>query len=79
MDYGLMTTEQALREHKERLDAAARRRQAAEAIQRRRIRSLLRKAILQTVRLDGTTRELATELAGLVRRAERRLSGRPCC
>ncbi len=79
MDYGLITTNQALREHEERLNAAARTRQAAEAYRRMRIRSNLRKAILETVRLDGSTRELATEFAGLVQRAERRLSGRTCC
>jgi hypothetical protein len=79
MDLLLMTPRETLREHGERLKRAEQSRRASEVSQRMRIRSRLRKAILETVRLDGGTRELAVELHGLVRSAERRLSGRPCC
>lgn len=79
MDYRLITPNLALREHEARLRDATRAWQAAEAYRRMRIRNNLRKAILETVRLDGSVQDLATELAGLVQRAERRLSGRPCC
>lgn len=75
----LMTTKEALREHTERLERAERARQVSEVYRRMRIRGRLRKAILETVRLDGSAQELAVELHGLVRSAERRLSGRPCC
>ncbi len=78
MDLFLMTPREALREHGERLQRAARARQASEIYQRMRIRSRLRKAILETVRLDGSTRELAVEFSRLVRKAECRLSGRLC-
>ena len=79
MDLRLMTSRQALREHDERVQKAARSRQAVEAYQRMRIRSRLRKAILETIRLDGSTRELAIELAGLVQTTERQLTGGNCC
>lgn len=79
MDYRLMTPNLALREHEARLRDANRAWQAAEAYRRMRIRSNLRKAILETVRLDGSVQDLATEFAELVRRTEQRLSGRPCC
>lgn len=79
MDHILMTPREALREHAERLQRAEQSRRVSEVSQRMRIRSRLRKAILETVRLDGGTRELAVELHGLVRNAERRLSGRSCC
>ena len=79
MDLILMSPREALREHAERLERAARARQAAEIHQRIRIRSRLRKAILETLKLDGSTQELAVEFSGLVRKAERRLSGRACC
>ena len=79
MDLLLMTSREALREHGERLQRAARARQASEICQRMRIRGRLRKAILETVRLDGSTRELAAEFSGLVLKAECRLSERPCC
>ena len=79
MDRLLMTPREASREHVERLQRATRARQALEAYHRMRIRGRLRKAILEAVRLDGTARELAVEFDGLVRSAERRLSGRPCC
>lgn len=79
MDRILTTPREALREHAERLQRAARARQASEIHHRLQIRSRLRKAILETVRLDGSTRELAVELDALIRKAERRLSGRPCC
>ena len=79
MDYLLMSPREALREHAERLQRAARARQASEVPHRMRIRGRLRKAILETVRLDGSARELAVEFSGLVRKAEHRLSGRPCC
>ena len=79
MDYRMMTTTETLREHEERLSDAARARLAIEAVHRIRIRRKLRSAILQMLRLDGDSRELAAELAGLARRAERRLSGRACC
>lgn len=79
MDLFLMTPGEALREHTERLQRAEQSRRVSEVSQRMRIRGRLRKAILETVKLDGSTRELAVELNGLVRNAERRLSGRPCC
>ena len=79
MDLFLMTPEEALREHAERLQRAERSRRVFEISQRMRIRGWLRKAILETIRLDGSTRELAEELNGLVRKTERRFSGRPCC
>jgi head-tail adaptor len=79
MNYLLMTPRESMREHAERLQEAARTRQEAEIHHRMRIRSRLRKAILETVRLDGSTRELAVEFTGLIQKAERRLSGRPCC
>lgn len=79
MDRILMTPREALRDHAERLQRAEQSRRVSEVSQRMRIRSSLRKAILETVRLDGGTQELVVELHGLVRRAERRLSGRPCC
>jgi len=79
MDFALITTRQALREHGERLEKASRVRQATEAHRRKRIRSGLRKAILETVKLDGSTTELVTEFSRLVQRAEHRFSGRPCC
>ena len=72
MDRLLLTPRQALREHNERLQKAERARQAVQAYRRLRIRSRLRKAILDMVRL-------AVEFSGLVRNTERRLSGRPCC
>ena len=79
MDLLLMTPREAQREHDNRLQKAARARQALAAYHRMRIRGRLRKAIMETVRLDGTTRELAMEFNGLIRKTERRLSGRPCC
>ena len=79
MDLLLMTPRQSLREHSDRLKRSAMARRTSEIQQRMRIRSLLRKAILETAKLDGQTRELAVELHALVRSAERRFSGRPCC
>jgi hypothetical protein len=79
MNHLFMTPRESTREHTERLQRALRTRQALEAYHRMRIRSRLRKAILETVRLDGSTRELAMELDGLIRKTEHRLSGRPCC
>jgi len=79
MDRILTTPRQVLREHAERLQRAERSRRVLEISQRMRIRGWLRKAILETVRLNGSTRELAEELNGLVRKSERRFSGRPCC
>ena len=79
MVFLLMTPGEALREHTERLQKAEQSRRVSEASQRMRIRGRLRKAILETVRLDGNTRELVVEFSGLVRKAEHRLSGRSCC
>jgi len=75
----LWTTKEVLREHDGRLRSATCARQANEAYRRMKIRSSLRRAIAETLRLDGDIQELATEFDGLVRRTERRLSGRPCC
>lgn len=79
MDLLLMTPRQSLREHSDRLKRSAIARRTSEIQQRMRIRNRLRKAILETAKLDGQTRELAVELHALVQSAERRLSGRPCC
>ena len=79
MNRMLWTTNEALREHERRLRCSTRARQANEAYRRMKIRSSLRRAIVETLRLDGDVQELATEFAGLVRRTEQRLSGRPCC
>ncbi len=74
-----ITPQQTIREHEERLRRASEQRRAGEAVRRMRIRSQLNKAILESVRLDGTTRDLAMEFAGMVRHAERRLTGNSCC
>jgi len=79
MNGAYLTTNEMLREHDRRLHAAAQSRRANEAYRRMKIRSSLRKAIMETLRSDGDVQELATEFAGLVRCTERRLSGRPCC
>jgi len=79
MDRILMTPREALREHADRLQRAARARQAAEIYQRMRIRGRLRKAIVETIKLEGSTQELAEEFSRLARSAEQRLSKRPCC
>ena len=79
MDLLLMTPRETLREHAKRLQRAEQSRLVSEVSQRIRIRSRLRKAILETLKLDGSTQELAVEFSGLVRKAERRLSGRACC
>ncbi len=79
MDLLLVTPGEALREHAERLQRAEQSRRVSEVSQRMRIRGRLRKAILETLELDGSTQELAVEFSGLVRKAERRLSGRACC
>ena len=75
----LMTPGEALREHTERLQKAERSRRVSEASQRMRIRCRLRKAILEALRLEGSTQELQAEFSGLVRKTERQFSGRPCC
>ena len=75
----LMTPSEALRGHGERLQRAAYSRQASEVCQRMRIRNRLRKAILEALTLEGSTQELAAEFSGLVRKTERRFSGRSCC
>ncbi len=79
MDRILMTPTFAIREHTERLQRAQRARQASEHHLRMKIRSRLRKAILETIEQEGSVRELAAEFASQVRIAERRLSRRPCC
>jgi len=79
MDLLLMTPRQSLREYSDRLKRSAIARRTSEIQQRMRIRNLLRKAILETAKLDGQTRDLAVELHALAQSAERRLSGRPCC
>ncbi|UCF10275.1 MAG: hypothetical protein JSW65_00915 [Candidatus Bipolaricaulota bacterium] len=79
MDLRLMTPRQSLREYSERLERAAIARRRVEIHQRMRVRNRLRKAILEIVKLDGKTPEVAVELNGLIRSVERRLSGRPCC
>jgi len=79
MDLLLMTPRQSLREHSDRLKRSAIARRTSKIQQRIRIRNLLRKAILETAKLDGQTRDLAVELHALAQCAERRLNGRPCC
>jgi len=79
MDPILLTPKHALRQHDQRLRSAEDSRRIQEFTRRLRIRGLLRRAILEAVRLDGDTEGLVREVSGLVRSAERRLSGRPCC
>lgn len=79
MDLLLITPRQSLHEHAGRLKRSEVARRTSEIQRRMRIRNLLRKAILESAKLDGETRELAVELHALALRAERRLSGRPCC
>ena len=75
----LMTPEDAQRAYAERLRLTERNRRASEIQHRLRLRRQLRKAILETVRLEGGAQELETEFSGVIRSAERRMSGRPCC
>lgn len=76
---GLYATPRMIqREHAERLRNAARSRQSVEVARRLKIQSRLRKAIAEAVRLEGDTRELAAEFAGIVRCVERRLARRSC-
>jgi len=79
MEYGLIISSQARREHELRLLEASSARLAVQVCRRMRIRNDLRKAILETVKLDGSTEGLAVEFSGLVRRAEGCLSERSCC
>jgi len=79
MDHVTLTTNHALREYERRLRDSAKARQANDAYRRMKIRSSLRRAIVETLRLDGDVQELATEFTGLIRSAERRFDRRPCC
>ena len=79
MNRVLITPTFAVREHEERLRRAEQARQASEFQHRMKLRTRLRKVILETIEQDGSTRDLAAEFASLVRTAERRLSRRPCC
>ena len=78
MDLRFMTVNDVLRDYSGRLERAAAARTAVEIRHRMRVRNRLRKAILEIVKLQGQTPDVAYELDALIRGAECRLGERPC-